>query len=134
MEWEFGLQRLTVEGLSVKLDEDTTAPFVCRERVFGSFEICVAGDVAELTETELLQKVGVGRGELIFVDKDRCGKCEVSVECATLARWDRRSGEGEVQGWVKTGGSVCGECESGGSPMVTGRERECRCICRGCQW
>lgn len=60
MKWQFGLQRLTVEGLGVKLDEDTATPFVCWERVFGSFEIGVAGDVAELTQTELLQKVGVG--------------------------------------------------------------------------
>lgn len=35
-----------------------------------------------------------------------------------------------MQGWVKTGGSVCGERESGESSVVTGGERECCCICK----
>lgn len=131
VEWEFGLQRLTVESLGVELDEDAAAPFARWKGVFRSFEISVTGDVAELAETELLQEVGVGRGKLVFVDKDGCGECKVSVERAPFARWGRGSGEGEVQGWVEAGGSVGGECEGGGSAVMTGREGERCWICRG---
>lgn len=131
VEWEFGLQRLAVEGLGVELDEDAAAPFACWEGVFRSFEIGVTGDVAKLAETELLQEVGVGRGKLVFVDEDGCGECEVGVERALFARWGRGSGEGEVKDWVETGGSVGGECEGGGSAVMTGREGERCWICRG---